>query len=145
MTNGKHRGIEVDRQAALLGVDKGLARSKTQLGTELRGADLLRLHWQYSCAESLYRGQVRMAPVGPQTAIRRHRHGDEVQTTSSLVLLEFHGERGTEAPVLLAFEGNRLAVVEHHLIYLAPLKGSKHIILIGVHELIGWRHHIVGR
>ena len=141
MTDGKHRGIEVDRQAALLGVDKGLARGKTQLCTELRGADLLTgciSRGISTCGNGI-------APVGPGGTITAVRHGDEVQTTSSLVLLEFHGERGTEAPVLLAFEGDRLAVVEHHLIYLAPLKGGKHIILIGVHELIGWRHDIVGR
>ena len=40
VADGENWGIKVDRHTALLGVDEGLARGKTQLGSQLRGAEL---------------------------------------------------------------------------------------------------------
>ena len=141
MTDSKHRGIEIDRHSALLGVDKGLARGKAQLGTKLCSTDLLTGNSIHISATSWHR----IAIIGPSGLVATHRHRYEIEITTGLVLLGLHLQSGAESPILLALEGKCLTVIEHHLIDLAPLECGKHIILIGTHELIGWRHDIVGR
>ena len=86
-----------------------------------------------------------MAPVGPERTIRALAQGDVIQLASGLVLLGLQAQGGAETPVLLALKGNRLAIVEEHLIDLIPLESGEHVILIGMHELIGGRLDVVAR
>ena len=63
--------------------------------------------------------------------------GGEVEVAHGLVLLGLQGDGGAEPPVFLTFEGERLAVVEHHIVDRCPLEGGEDVVLVGMHELVG--------
>ena len=126
VANSKDRRVEVNLDTALLGVDECLTRRKAQLAMNLGGT---------------YPSVMQLVGINGGRHIS-HRRKEHVAT--SLVLLRLETERCLEAPLLLALESELLAVVEHHLLHVAPLERSEHIILIGVHELVGGRADIVG-
>ena len=132
VTDGEDGRIEIDFQPALLGVDKGLTRCKTQFGTQLSSAEVDR------------RGSRRHSGWS-SAGISHSVEWGEKELSAGLVLLSLQLEGGFESPVFLAFEGELLTVIEHHLIDLSPFERGEDIILVSVHKLIGWRTDIIGR
>ena len=68
----------------------------------------------------------------------------KVQAECSLILFSLESEGGLESPVFLALIFYLLAVVEHHLVDLAPLERGEDVVLVGLHKLVGGRHDVVG-
>ena len=121
-------GVEVDGTSAQLVVDIGFAGRIAQRGANLRGAHIftvamLALHLG---------GQDR----GVECA---ERHG-----AAGLVLFCLAVDGGLQTPVGLVFEGQALAIVEHHLVGLRPFQSHHEVILVGVEEAVAGRAYVVG-
>ena len=140
MADGEDGGVEVHGQTTLLSVDERLARSVAQFSPQFSGTELARRHGAIDGREESVAFKHRchgLAPVGPQAAVSSLTKRNEEELSGAVVLLGLQVESGAESPVLLALEGQRLAVVEHHLVDLGPLERRKDVILVGVHEFVG--------
>ena len=129
---GEDGGIEIDGQTSLLGVDIGATGGEFHLKMHLSGANLPVVE--------------QTADVGSRRNERRNGIAQRLEEEGSggFILLGFQAQDGFEPPVFLAFEGELLPIVKHHLVYLGPLQSGEDVIFVGAHKLVGGRHHVVG-
>ncbi len=67
----------------------------------------------------------------------------EKETAGSFVFLGLQLKGGLQSPLLFKVKLQLLPVVEHHLVHLCPFESGEHIVLVRVHELVRWSHHVV--
>ena len=122
---GEHWRVVVHLQASLLGVDVCLAWGVTYLEARLRSAEL--------------------AGGGDRVVGVVEQHGGEAELAAGFVLLGLEADGCLQSPVLFVLEEQLLAVVEHHLVHLGPLQRGEHVVLVGGHELVRRRAHVIRR
>ena len=127
MPNGEDGLIQIDGQAALLGVDVSLTGCIAQFGMKFCGA-------KEFTVEGLSVNIVYSWFVKPT-----ERHG-----TAGLVLFQFQGRTDAQTTLQFVVERKTLAVIGHHLVYLRPFERHEEIVLVGRHEAVAGRTDIEG-